>query len=228
MPIRVVEFRNYRLRPGVREAFIDYFEEHFLDSQEELGMRVLGQFRLAGEPDRFVWVRGFEDMALRRKALEAFYGGPYWDRWKGPANDMMIEWDRVHLLRPREGAWGLGDRVHDSPPPGRAEPTGVMATFCRAASGGPDGALEERMGAALQDRGHTILGRFVTETAENDFPALPVIQEPNLVVILSLHPDRPKGGDLKRALSEDPEILEVLELEPTDRSGLGRPVLDPS
>ena len=43
MPVRVVEFRSYRLRPGVREAFIEYFEEHFLDSQEKVGMRVLGQ-----------------------------------------------------------------------------------------------------------------------------------------------------------------------------------------
>lgn len=225
MPVRVVEFRNYRLRPGVREAFIDYFEERFLDSQEDVGMRVLGQFRLVGDPNRFVWIRGFEDMASRRRALETFYGGPYWERWKGPANDMMIEWDRVHLLRPRDGSWALADRIRHSPSPEPGEPAKVVATFCHARRDGPDEGFEERIRSALEDRGHTVLGGFVTETAENDFPPLPVLQEPGLLVILSLRQDRTEDRDLKPALVEHSEISEVLELEPTDRSALGRPVL---
>ncbi|MGH7588548.1 MAG: NIPSNAP family protein [Gemmatimonadota bacterium] len=225
MPVRVVEFRNYRLRPGVREAFIDYFEARFLDSQEDVGMQVLGQFRLVGQPDRFVWIRGFEDLAGRRRALETFYEGPYWERWKGPANDMMIEWDRVHLLRPRDGSWALADRIRHSPLPREGRLARVVATFCHAREAGSDEGLEGRIRSALEDRGHTILGGFVTETAENDYPRLPVIQEPGLVVILSLHQDRREDRDLKLALVEHPEISEVLELEPTDRSALGRPVL---
>ena len=221
MPVRVVEFRNYRLRPGVREAFIEYFEEHFLDSQEKVGMRVLGQFRLVGEPDRFVWIRGFEDMAVRRGALEMFYGGPYWERWKGPANDMMIEWDCVHLLRPSEGSWVLADRIRHSPPPEEGQMGRVVATFCHASGGGPGEGLEERIVSTLEHRGHTILGQFVTEMAENDFPRLPVIQEPGLLVIISLHQDHLRDLDLKPA-PVDPEISEILVLEPTDRSALGR------
>ena len=205
----------------MREAFIDYFEERFLDSQEEVGMRVLGQFRIVGESDRFVWLRGFDDMAARRRALETFYGGSYWERWKGPANDMMIEWDRVHLLRPRDGVWALADRLRHSPPREQGNPSRVVATFCHLGRDGPDGDFEERIRSALEDRGHTILGEFVTEMAENDFPRLPVIQEPGLIVILSLHRDRPKDRGLKPALVEHPEISEILELEPTDRSALG-------
>lgn len=222
MPVRVVEFRNYRLRQGAREAFIDYFEERFLDSQEEVGMRVLGQFRLVGEPDRFVWLRGFEDMAARRRALETFYLGPYWERWKGPANDMMIEWDRVHLLRPRDGAWALADRIRHSPPREQGEPGPVVATFCHPGRDGPGEGFDERIRSALEDRGHTILGEFVTEMAENDFPRLPVIQEPGLRVILSLHQDHARNRGLKPAPVEHPEISEILVLEPTDRSALGR------
>lgn len=221
MPIRVLEFRNYRLRPGVREAFIDYFEERFLDSQEEVGMRVLGQFRLVGEPDRFVWIRGFEDMAARRRGLEAFYGGPDWERWKGPANDMMIEWDRVHLLRPCHGAWALADRLRHSPPREQGEPGKVVATFCHVGRDRQDGGFEERIGSALEDRGHTILGEFVTELAENDFPQLPVIQELGLLMILSLLQGRTDDRYSKPALVEHPEISEILELEPTERSALG-------
>jgi len=220
LPVHVVEFRNYRLRPGVREAFIDYFEERFLDSQEDVGMRVLGQFRLVGEPDRFVWIRGFEDMASRRRALETFYGGPYWDRWKGPANDMMVEWDRVHLLRPRDESWALADRIRHSPSREPGGPSKVVATFYHARRDGPDEDFAELISAALEGRGHTILGQFVTEMSGNDFPALPVLQEPGLIVILSLRQDRTEDRGLKPALVEHPEITEVLELEPTYRSAL--------
>ncbi len=55
---------------------IDLFDREFIESQEELGMRVLGQFRDLSRPDRFVWLRGFPDMSSRRDALAAFYGGP--------------------------------------------------------------------------------------------------------------------------------------------------------
>lgn len=182
-------------------------------------MRILGQFRLMGQPDRFVWIRGFEDMVQRRQALEAFYGGPYWGRWKGPANDMMIEWHRVHLLRPSGGSWPLADRLRHSPPSMLDEPANVVATFFGANGSGPDEA-RERIGSALEQRGYTIQGTFLTEMAENDFPHLPVIQEPDLQVILSLRPGN-RGSKVDHA-----EISEVLVLEPTERSALGRSSLE--
>jgi hypothetical protein len=57
-------------------VLIALFEREFLDTQEATGMRVLGQFRDLDAPDRFVWLRGFPDMAQRRASLEAFYNGP--------------------------------------------------------------------------------------------------------------------------------------------------------
>ena len=41
-------------------------------------MRVIGTFTDLDRPDRFVWLRGFADMAARRAGLESFYGGPVW------------------------------------------------------------------------------------------------------------------------------------------------------
>lgn len=35
--LKVIELRNYLIKPRMRDRFIDYFENHFLDSQEELG-----------------------------------------------------------------------------------------------------------------------------------------------------------------------------------------------
>lgn len=64
---RVVELRQYRLRPGQREILIELFERELIEPQEAVGMQVLGQFRDLDRPDRFVWLRGFSDMEARRQ-----------------------------------------------------------------------------------------------------------------------------------------------------------------
>ncbi len=41
----VVELRQYTLHPGKRDVLIDLFDREFLETQEEVGMRIIGQFR---------------------------------------------------------------------------------------------------------------------------------------------------------------------------------------
>src|SRR5829696_7935028 len=55
----VLELRQYTLHPGKRDVLIELFEREFVESQEALGMQLVGQFRDADDPDRFVWLRGF-------------------------------------------------------------------------------------------------------------------------------------------------------------------------
>src|SRR5262249_50136163 len=71
----VYELRQYPLHPGQREVLISLFDRHLVEPQEAVGMRVVGQFRDLDHPDRFVWLRSFEDMVTRDAALRAFYGG---------------------------------------------------------------------------------------------------------------------------------------------------------
>ena len=92
---RVVELRQYTLHPGRREELITLFEREFIHTQQALGLHVLGIFRDADDADRFVWLRGFANMAARRAALEAFYGGPVWQRHRNAANATMIDSDDV-------------------------------------------------------------------------------------------------------------------------------------
>src|SRR6185295_2905159 len=98
--MRVIELRNYLLAPGRTRDFMRYFEQHFLESQRHQGMQPLGQFELVGEPDRFVWIRAFEDMAARLRGLTAFYGGPFWLARRDTANAIIRDHENVHLLRP--------------------------------------------------------------------------------------------------------------------------------
>src|SRR5467141_3063457 len=96
----IVELRQYTLHPGKRDALIDLFDREFVETQEAFGMKVIGQFRNVEDPDRFVWLRGFRDMASRAKALQNFYGGPLWKAHREAANATMVDSDNVLLLCP--------------------------------------------------------------------------------------------------------------------------------
>ncbi|PYK37170.1 MAG: hypothetical protein DME49_12915 [Verrucomicrobia bacterium] len=72
----IVEFRQYTLHRGKRDVLIDLFDREFIEPQEALGMKIIGQFRDVDNRNRFVWLRGFRDMASRAQALQDFYGGP--------------------------------------------------------------------------------------------------------------------------------------------------------
>ena len=194
--MQVIELRNYLLQPGT--PFIRYFEEHFLLSQRAEGMHPLGQFEVVGEPDRFVWIRGFDDMGHALRGLTAFYDGPFWQARRSEANAMMLEHHNVHLLRPLgsiaalAGGATLEDRA--SEPPGAVPPeTGlVVADFHHtepAALGRLVELFERRVQPSLLQHGHQVLGHFVAELRPNDYPRLPVIQDPTVLVVLSAYRD---------------------------------------
>jgi hypothetical protein len=103
----VLELRQYTLHPGARETLIEVFEDHFIEGQEACGMRVIGQFRDLDDPDRFVWLREFDGMDARARALEAFYTGPVWTAQADRANATMIDWRDVLLLKPANARSGF-------------------------------------------------------------------------------------------------------------------------
>src|SRR5262245_32255059 len=114
----VVELRQYTLHPGRRDALIALFEREFVEAQEAAGMHVIGQFRDLDAEDRFVWLRGFASMPVRRDALDAFYSGRAWQHHRSAANATMIDSDNVLLLRPARNGAGLAAAKAPRPPTG--------------------------------------------------------------------------------------------------------------
>jgi hypothetical protein len=208
--MQVLELRNYLLKPGRTRAFIRYFEEHFLFSQRDEGMHPLGQFEVVGEPDRFVWIRGFDDMGARGRGLRGFYGGAFWQTHRDEANAMMLEHHDVHLLRPLAplasltGGATLEDRAAE-PPGALPLHTGlVIADFYHAEPTALRSLVdhfERRVLPALAEEGHEVLGHFVAELAPNDYPRLPVIQDPSLLAVLSAYRDRGQYAAMRRGWS---------------------------
>ncbi len=151
----VIELRQYTLHAGARERLVTLFEREFIETQEAVGLQVLGIFEDADAPERFVWLRGFAGMAERRAGLEAFYGGPVWQRHRDEANATMIDSDDVLLLRPL------------TPWPPAGESRGGWHALAVPLREAPDEALRERLRAEP--------GFWMeTEPSPNDFPRLPV------------------------------------------------------
>jgi NIPSNAP len=127
----VVELRQYTLHPGNRDVLIDLFDREFVETQEEVGIKIIGQFRDLDHQDHFVWLRGFRDMTARAKALNDFYNGPVWKAHREAANATMIDSDNVLLLCPAFPTSGFSLENLKRPPVGSEEvPTSlVVATI---------------------------------------------------------------------------------------------------
>jgi hypothetical protein len=227
----VLELRQYTLHPGQRDVLIDLFEREFVESQEAAGMSVLGQFRDLDDPDRFVWLRGFRDMASRATALAAFYGGPVWRAHRDRANATMVDSDNVLLLRPVDARSGFHLTGAARPPASTVRPPAdaarppagggsrpsslVTATICHL-----DGPVDDKLRSALA--GPHLLGCFETEPAENTFLARPVRTGENVFVWFSSFADlkehRSYLSYLDGLAGLLPPRVEQLRLSPTPRS----------
>lgn len=95
--IGIIELRNYVIKRGLRDSFIHYFEENFIEPQEALKGYLLGQYRVKGFEDNFCWIRGFKDMKERSAFLPAFYYGPVWKQHKVVANSMLANNDKKEV-----------------------------------------------------------------------------------------------------------------------------------
>jgi quinol monooxygenase YgiN len=235
----IVELRQYTLHPGKRDVLIELFDREFVESQEAVGMKVIGQFRDLDNPNRFVWLRGFRDMSSRARALEDFYGGPVWKANSKAANATMIDSENVLLLHPARPSSEFSFK-HDRPAAGAKENPGklLVATiyyFDKPVTSDFVGFFERRIKPTLEDSGVSILAYFVTESSANTFPKLPVREGENVFVWLSAFRDQAAYEDYEaaRSLSErwakevSPELTrrlkrkpEVLKLSPTERSQL--------
>ncbi len=221
----VVELRRYAMQPGRRDDLIELFDREFLETQEAAGMTVIAQFRDLGDADSFVWLRGFADMAARRSALTAFYGGPVWARFRDQANATMANSDNVFLLRPARAGSGFADDGHDRPAPGATGlPAGFIAAVTCHLAVPADDALVQRFEAAmapdLAAAGAPVIATFVTEAAENSFPRLPVRAGENVLVFFC-RLAMPDAAALRAVVARHlPSRVEIAVLQPTARSRL--------
>jgi quinol monooxygenase YgiN len=213
----VYEFRRYTLKPGRRDELIELFDREFVATQDAVGAHVVAQYRDLGDPDQFVWIRGFADMPTRRDALTTFYGGPAWKEHGAAASATMIDASNVWLLRPVVAPQlepGSRDRA-DKP---------VVTALLFEPDGTPTDAdldrLAEHVAAALVEVELPPVALWATLSAVNDYPALPVRDVRGVVAVLQ-HAGAEQQAAAREILGrvgwEAPEP-ELLRLAPTARA----------
>ena len=200
--LNVIELRQYTMQPGRRAELVELFEREFIETQNALGLHVLGIFCDAQRDDRFVWLRGFTDMVARQQGLQAFYGGPVWQAHRSAANATMLDSSDVLMLRPLTALPALGGPA--------VQPW--EAVICALAAE-PNEALRDAL------RGHAGVCWLETEAAVNTFPALPVREGEWVVVGLAPAATTPMAlpAALQANLTAKPQHLRLL---PTRRSPL--------
>jgi len=243
---RIIELRQYLLRPGRRDDLIDLFDRELVETQEEVGMDVLGQFRDLDRPDYFVWLRRFSDMEARRESLAAFYGGPVWAQHSSEANSTMIDSDNVLLLRPVSEDVELD--VASPALRDRDTKRGDVVVLIQHRTPGRElefnAHFESTMRGQLESVGARSIGIYETEPAENTFPRLPV-RPANVLVWFGAFDTADRIASAWKALDQlcawssldrvtrdsSTAAPDVLRLTPTSRSlldGTARDIAAPS
>lgn len=230
----VLELRQYKIFAGKRDEMIAVFDGKLIEGQEELGMRLLGQFRDLDDPNRFTWMREFPSMEARGKALNDFYTGPVWKAHRGEANPLLEDNDNVLLLKPATAklAMKAPPASERAKPGGTPQPAGVIVVtiyyLWKDPSEGFTRFFAERLEPELTAAGAPVLGGYVTESTPNNFPALPVRQHEKVFVWFTRMQDaagyeqvrrKLDGSGIGRELEDYQErAAQVLRLAPTSRS----------
>lgn len=226
----IVELRQYTLHDGMRDRLIDLFERQFIESQEVFDMKVIGTFVDVDRPDRFVWLRGFRDMASRFAGLDAFYYGPVWMEHREDANSTMIDSDNVLLLRTANASPRLSQGT--SRPGGRERRDAglIVATieYLKPRSTAALAIFETEVEPQLKRSGIFPIAWLATEPSPNNFPRLPVREGEEVLVWFGRFASQADHRDHQQRMDEASKALsslrerapEVLRLAPTSRSEL--------
>ncbi|MFI9504370.1 NIPSNAP family protein [Nocardia sp. NPDC052566] len=235
-PWPVVELRQYMLHPGTRDEMIELFDRELVETQEDVGIRVLAQFRDEDAPDRFVWMRAFPDMAARGASLTAFYvDGEAWRTHAPAARATMVDTTNALLLRPATPASHFGMPAARPAPGATALPDSrVLATIYYLDTDADEftAFFESQVRPVLAAAGAEPIGYYVTDPAPNTFTMLPVREE-RVFVWFALFDSAGSRGAHRDTLASSliwtdevlPELAErlaapaeVLRLAPTARS----------
>lgn len=235
----IIELRQYLHYPERRDEFIALFDDYFIEEQERYGAFIPGQFRDRTNPDRFVWLRGFADMQTRQAALHDFYHvSALWQAHRTAANDTISDVSNVFLLRPARVATGFCFDPANRPLKDAEDLAGGIISATIYAFDAPVDPrfvdfFENTMIPLLRSAGATLLGHFVTEPAENTYPALPVREGENVFIWFASFADEAAYSSYHAALTQNQEWItsivpalqmggasleETLELLPTRRS----------
>jgi hypothetical protein len=93
------ELRQYRMRPGQRDAWVKLMEEEIVPFQTSKGMVIAAMFCGEEDKDLFVWLRRFESEEERERLYDAVYQSDTWKNDIGPRVGDLIDREQIKVTR---------------------------------------------------------------------------------------------------------------------------------
>jgi hypothetical protein len=93
------EFREYRIKNGMRDQWVKLMEEKIIPFQTAKGMVVVGSFAAVDEPDLYVWIRRFENEAEAEKLYKEVYDSDHWLNVIRPEIDEMLDREKMKVTK---------------------------------------------------------------------------------------------------------------------------------
>ena len=93
------ELRQYRIKDGRMDEWVDLMEKEIIPYQVAKGMVVLGSFVGEEEKDLYIWIRRFESEEEKERLYKAVYEDPHWTDKLSPKVGELIYRDKIVVTR---------------------------------------------------------------------------------------------------------------------------------
>ena len=93
------EVRQYEIRPGKMEEWIQMMDQEILPFQAAKGMVISGIFRGEEDDSVFIWIRRFESEAERERLYKAVYESDEWVNDMSPRVGQLINRETIKVQR---------------------------------------------------------------------------------------------------------------------------------
>lgn len=93
------ELRQYVVRDGKMDAWLDCMENEIIPFQQAQGMNILASFRGETDDSVYVWIRRFESESERERLYAAVYESERWKNDIGPRVGELIDRSQIRVTR---------------------------------------------------------------------------------------------------------------------------------
>jgi NIPSNAP len=93
------ELRQYKIRPGKMDAWLQVMENDIIPFQVAKGMVITGSFRGETDDAVYVWIRRFESEQDRERLYAAVYESDHWKNVITPRVGELIDREAINVQR---------------------------------------------------------------------------------------------------------------------------------
>lgn len=93
------ELRQYKIRPGKMDAWLELMEKEIIPFQISKGMVILASYRGEEDDSVYIWLRRFESEEAREKLYQAVYESDHWKENIAPRIPEVMDRSAIQVTR---------------------------------------------------------------------------------------------------------------------------------